>query len=282
MSKSHRRASTAGPMCAAPAAPQLCMAPDAQAQLGNAELQARMRAAQSGGAGGNQPKDRALAGMGGTASKVNTGVSVAAGQAAMKFGDMTKAQNGLFGGAMVGATAPLAMMGHYYGDNQVADSDAGHMASSGVKTALDTATDIGTKAAVGAGTAAAPAIIAGLEAKKAIGGGVDAVGAMGAWANRSSDGYRQGERVEENATNGKYGAPAQALTAAVSPEAREKLIDHKAETGQRGLLAAWGNFAGDSMADAAGHGQRSGGHYTNADEELRRSRERKIYKPWTW
>jgi len=231
-------------------------------------------------------------------------------------------------GTVAGTT--LGLMGHLLGDEQIAESDAGHATASVLKTGGELANGAGinryldvhdkmrnisgvskTSPMSGTGRTLASnplvAAVAGLDElvdvdnpmklatamtaelhpgtqiNKAFGGGVDAFTAAAQYmSGNEAASMRSAEAVEEKSVNSDYGAISQALTlwtgmAMGDKEVQDKAVDQKAKTGERGLFLAWGNAAEDGMSD-----RQEGGHYSNFDRALQESRDRRIYKPWTW
>ncbi len=255
--------------------------------------------------------------------------SAAVQKSGMMGSAMESMQEGLGHAGRVAGTT-LGFMGHLLGDDQIAESDSGHVASSMLNMGADVASHVGLgryldvhdkmrsisevsskspMSAAGRTIASSPVVAAvaalddmvavdnpaklatamtaelhpGTQLGKAIGGGVDAITAAGQYMSGSeAAGMRSAEAVEDKSVNGEYGAIAQAATLGAGmllgdEQVKDKTVDQKAKTGERGVLLAWGNAAADGMSE-----ENKGGRYSDYERTLQESRDRSLFKPWTW
>ncbi|NOY26048.1 MAG: hypothetical protein GXP62_09270 [Oligoflexia bacterium] len=224
---------------------------------------------------------------------------------------LTADQSKVLGRMGMGIGGLFGFMGHLLGDEQVADSKAGHVANSAAKTGGDTlvsaaalenpalggpplaaiaaATDgmVGVDNPAKMATATAAELVPGSQAGKAISGGVDAMTALGNYAmGDTAAAYRGADQTQENAVNGNYGAIGQSLTYGMAgltgdSETLNKATDRKAKTGERGFFNAWGNAATDLWDDDnnQAHGVKV---YSNFEEYKKEQEARKWYNPLSW
>ncbi|MBT3217961.1 MAG: hypothetical protein HN348_02640 [Proteobacteria bacterium] len=188
-------------------------------------------------------------------------------------------QSNVLGKAGDAMAAPLSFAQHLLGDRQVAATPGGHYGSSAAKAGVDTMLGRVPKAGGGflgkalstidgfldvdnpakLATSMGAELVPGSWTSKLASGGIDGIQAAGTMlTGRPSEGFRAGEIVQDNAVNGEYSAVGTASTylaamATGDDEVLDAAVDNRAERGDRGIWNAMGNFAGDSIADAAGH-----------------------------
>lgn len=264
----------------------------------------------------NEPLAKALGGLG----MAKDGMEAGGAALASKYGaEITEGQAGLLGKLGTGVGAGLGFLGHFFGDEQVADSTAGHAVNSAAKTAGDVgvagwmshlakssgvagtakhlaSNPIAGLVAAGDGlvdvdnpmkmaTATASEIVPGSQAGKAIAGGVDAATAgLNYLSGDHAAAYRGAEQTQENAVNGNYGAVTSSLTYGTAAlmgdhETLNKATDMKAKTGERGIWTAWGNAAADMWS---GDDETKGWTVTSWEEEKEYMDNLRWYNPFSW
>jgi hypothetical protein len=280
----------------------MCMAPDVQSTHGNEYVKNQIAAKSTYGTKYGDDAAKGLSVASFARDQGMKGVEAAGNLSESQLGDLGKMNTAMGAG--------FSFLGHFFGDERVAETGVGHAANSAVKTGGDLLTGaVGSmKGANGKlnggnpfaqivaaadgfvdvdnplkmGTALTSELLPTSQAGKMMNGGVDAFTSLGNFAvGDDAAAYQSADVVQENSVNGTYSALTQFLTYGVAAltgdrETLNKATDQKAKTGERGVFSALGNMAADGwMPDEDRSVEK-----VNLQEDLDWHKNTPWYAPW--